>query len=142
MNGILTAGRFGAVVYTRGMGGTRDRPIGADAAALERLRGHRVFSDRGRGVGPELESFLKGLKKINAQAARVGEAWETAAPDAVRAGTRVADLRAGVLVVEARSASDRHLADRWLRSGGLGELRALSRSPVTRVKFVLSGVGW
>lgn len=131
-----------AVGYTGGMGGSRDRPVGADAAALERLRGHRVFSDRGRGVGPELESFLKGLKKVNAQAARVGEAWEAAAPDAVRVGTRVADLKAGVLVVEVRSASDRHLADRWLRSGGLGELRALARSPVSRVKFVLSAAGW
>lgn len=114
----------------------------AEAASLERLRGHRVRADRGRGMGDELNAFVKGLKKISGQAARASGAWDAAAPDAVRASTRVTDLRAGTLVVAVRSAADRHAADRWVRGGGLADLRAIARAPITRVRFVLTEAGW
>jgi hypothetical protein len=119
-----------------------DRPPAADAAALERLRTHRVRADRARGLGEELTAFVRGVRKVSAQAGRAGEAWGVVAPDAVAASTRVTELRAGTLVVEARSAADRHAADRWLRSGGLAELRANARAPITRVRFVLRDDGW
>jgi len=111
----------------------------ARAAALERLRGYRVRADRGRGVGPEIEAFVRSLKRISAQASRASEAWETAAPDGVRATTSVVDLKGGTLIVRVRSAADRHRADRWVRGGGLGELRALARAPITQVRFELDG---
>jgi hypothetical protein len=116
------------------------RPASTDqarAAALERLRGYRVRAERGRGVGPEIEAFVRSLKKVSAQASRASEAWETAAPDGVRAATGVVDLKGGTLIVRVRSAADRHRADRWVRGGGLTELRALARAPITRVRFVL-----
>lgn len=104
---------------------------------LDRLRGNRVRPERGRGLQAELVAFVKGVKKMGAQASRAGEAWAVAAPDSVAAATRVKDLRGGVLVVAVRSAADRHHADRWLRGGGLGELRALAKAPITRVRFEL-----
>lgn len=118
------------------------RSDGARNAALDRLRAGRVRPDRATGIGDDLAAFLKGLKKVSAQAARAGEAWETAAPDGVRATTRVVDLRAGTLVVEVRSAADRHVADHWVRAAGLAEVRALGRTPITRVRFVLVPDGW
>ena len=124
-------------VYTLGVSEPRRKNDLAVAAALERLRGHRVRPDRGRGVGPEIEAFIKSVKKMSAQATRAAEAWETGAPDAVRASTAVADLKGGTLVVRVRSAADRHRADRWVRGGGLVELRALARAPITRVRFEL-----
>ncbi len=120
----------------------RERPVGADAAALERLRGHRVRPERGRGVGEELERLVKSVRKLSAQASRASEAWAAAAPDEVAANCRVTDLRAGTLSVACRSASDRHNADRWLRSGGLDDLRAIARAPVSRVRFTLSSDAW
>ncbi|MCC5822930.1 MAG: hypothetical protein LAT64_04605 [Phycisphaerales bacterium] len=120
----------------------RERPIGAEAAALERLRGHRVRADRGRGLGDELASFVKGVKKLSDQAQRAADAWAAAAPDAVAASTRVVDLKAGALRVVARSAADRHAADRWLRGGGLDELRAIAHAPISRVRFELDAGGW
>ena len=114
----------------------------AEAASLERLRGNRVRSDRARGMDDELNAFVKGLKKISGQAARAAGAWDAAAPDAVRATTRVTDLKAGTLVVAVRSAAERHAADRWVRSGGLGDLRAIAKAPITRVRFVLTEAGW
>lgn len=89
-----------------------------------------------------MEAFLRGLKRVSAQCERAARAWEAAAPDNVRDSTRVADLRAGTLVVRVRSAADRHRADRWVRGGGLAQVRELARAPVTRVRFELSGVGW
>ena len=122
---------------------TRDRAnIGAEAAALERLRGHRVRGERGRGIGDELAAFVKGIKKLSDQAQRAADAWAAAAPDAVAASTRVVDLKAGTLSVAARSAADRHAADRWLRGGGLADLRAIAKAPITRVKFGLDAEGW
>lgn len=120
----------------------RERPIGAEAAALDRLRGHRVRADRGRGLGDELASFVKGVKKLSGQAQRAADAWAAAAPDAVAASTRVVDLKAGALRVAVRSAADRHAADRWLRAGGLADLRAIARAPITRVRFDLDSAGW
>ena len=120
----------------------RDRPVGAEAAALERLRGHRVRAERGRGLGDELAAFVKGIKKLSGQAQRAAEAWAAAAPDTVVASTRVVDLKAGTLSVAVRSAADRHAADRWLRGGGLEDLRAIAKAPITRVKFGLDAEGW
>ncbi len=122
--------------------GWRKKPVGLEAAALDRLRGHRVRADRGRALGDELVSFVKGIKKLSDQARRATDAWATAAPDAVAASTRVVDLKAGTLTVAARSAADRHAADRWLRGGGLGDLRAIARAPITRVRFGLDAEGW
>lgn len=116
--------------------------MGAEAAALERLRGHRVRAERGRGIGDELAAFVKGIKKLSDQAQRAADAWAAAAPDAVAASTRVVDLKAGTLSVAARSAADRHAADRWLRGGGLADLRAMAKAPITRVKFGLDAEGW
>lgn len=117
-------------------------PIGAEAAALERLRGHRVRAERGRALGEELVAFVKGVKKISAQAQRAADAWAAAAPDTVAASTRVVELKGGTLSVAVRSAADRHAADRWLRAGGLEDLRAIAKSPITRVKFGLDADGW
>lgn len=114
----------------------------AEAAALERLRGSRVRADRGRGLGADVAAMVKGIKKISAQAQRATDAWAAAAPDAVMPTTRVADLKSGTLVVEVRSAADRHAADRWLRGGGLDDLRAIAKAPITRVRFVLDASGW
>jgi hypothetical protein len=86
--------------------------------------------------------MVKGIKKISDQARRATDAWAAAAPDAVVATTRVADLKSGTLVVEVRSASDRHAADRWLRGGGLADLRAIAKAPIMRVRFVLDASGW
>jgi len=115
----------------------RSKPIRAQSAALDRLRSHRVYAERGRGLGVELHAFVKGVKKMSAQASRASEAWAAAAPDAVAAVSRVKDLRSGVLVVSVPSAADRHAADRWLRTGGLGELRGLAKAPISRVRFDL-----
>lgn len=124
------------------MADRRERPVQAEAASLERLRGNRVRGDRGRGLGDDLTAFVKGIKKISGQAERAAGAWGAAAPDQVRATTRVTDLKAGTLVVAVRSASDRHAADRWVRGGGLADLRAIAKAPITRVRFVLTNTGW
>ena len=97
----------------------------AEAASLERLRGNRVRADRGRGLGDELTAFVKGIKKISGQAERAAGAWGAAAPD-----------------VAVRSAADRHAADRWVRGGGLADLKAIAKAPITRVRFVLTDAGW
>ena len=115
----------------------RDDRATRDAAMLDRLRTNRVRPDRGRGLEAELTAFVKGVKKMSAQASRAGEAWAVAAPDAVAAVSRVKDLQGGVLVVSVASAADRHAADRWLRTGGLAELRTLAKAPITRVRFEL-----
>ncbi|MEM9374047.1 MAG: DciA family protein [Planctomycetota bacterium] len=111
----------------------------AEAVLLERLRSHRVHPERGRGLEPELLAFVKGVKRMSGQASRASEAWSAAAPDAVAAVSRVRDLRAGTLTVEIASSADRHAADRWLRTGGLDELRALAKAPLSRVRFELGG---
>ncbi len=115
----------------------RERVPSRESAALDRLRSNRVRPDRARGLGPELGSFIKGVKKMSAQASRAGEAWSAAAPDAVAAVSRVKDLRGGTLTVGIASSADRHAADRWLRTGGLAELRRLARAPISRVRFDL-----
>lgn len=120
----------------------RERPVGADAAALERLRAHRVRPERGRGVGEELERLVKSVRKLSAQAERASGAWAAAAPDGVAANCRVTDLRAGTLSVACRSAADRHAADRWLRAGGLDDLRAIAKAPVSKVRFTLASGTW
>lgn len=104
---------------------------------LEGLRARRNRPERGRGVAEDMASLLKGIKRVSAQASRAGEAWGVAAPDGVAASTRVTDLKGGVLHVAVRTAADRHRADRWLRSGGLAELRALAKAPISRVRFQL-----
>lgn len=109
---------------------------------MERLRGSRVRTDRGRGLGADVVAMVKGIKRISAQAQRATNAWAAAAPDTVAPNTRVADLKAGTLTVEVRSAADRHAADRWLRGGGLDDLRAIAHAPITRVRFVLDASGW
>lgn len=124
------------------MSDRRTKPLEAEAAALERLRGHRVRADRGRGLGADVAAMVKGIKKVSAQTQRATDAWSAAAPDGVVVSTRVADLKSGTLIVEVRSAADRHAADRWLRAGGLGDLRAIARAPITRVRFVLDAAGW
>lgn len=122
--------------------GRREKPVGLDAAALDRLRGHRVRAERGRALTDELTSFVKGIKKLSDQARRAADAWAAAAPDAVAASTRVVDLKAGTLAVAVRSSADRHAADRWLRGSGLADLRAIAKAPITRVKFMLDAEGW
>lgn len=116
--------------------------MGLEAAALDRLRELRVRPEPARGLGDELASFVNGLKRMSDQARRAADAWSAAAPDAVAATTRVTDLRAGTLRVAARSAADRHAADRWLRGGGLADLRAIARAPIARVRFDLDPQGW
>ncbi len=123
------------------MAGPR-RSIQAQSAALDRLREHRVRAERARGLGDELATFVQGIRKRSAQAQRAADAWAAAAPDAVAASTRVLDLKAGTLSVAARSAADRHAADRWLRGGGLEDLRAIAKAPITRVRFTLDADGW
>lgn len=110
-----------------------------ESAALDRLRTNRVRPERGRGLEVELAAFVKGVKKMSGQASRAGEAWAAAAPDAVARVSRVKDLRGGTLTVGIVSSADRHAADRWLRTGGLAELRRLARAPISRVKFDLGG---
>lgn len=108
-------------------------------AFLDQLRTNRVRPERGRGLENDVLAFVKGVKKMSGQASRAGEAWSAAAPDAVARVSRVKDLRGGTLTVGIASSADRHAADRWLRTGGLAELRHLARAPISRVRFDLGG---
>lgn len=120
----------------------RTPSVASESAALDRLRGHRVRADRARGLGADLEVFMKGVRRVSLQCERAAVAWGELVPGDVSAGTRVVDLKAGALVVQARSASDRHRADRWLRSGGLAALRERAGAPIRRVRFDLVATGW
>lgn len=118
------------------------RSVASESAALDRLRGHRVRPDRATRLGGDLASLMRGVRRLTLQGERAARAWNGLVPPAVARGTRVVDLRAGALVVEVRSSADRHLADRWVRSGGLAALRAAGKAPIQRVRFDLNPTGW
>ncbi|MBL4591620.1 MAG: DUF721 domain-containing protein [Phycisphaerales bacterium] len=103
--------------------------------ALSRLRGFRVYPDRARPLGNDLDRALKSLRLVS-QSEQAGiEAWNTIVPDAIREQTDALGLDRGRLIVRVPSAAIRYKADTWLRSGGLGELQALARVPIRSVQM-------
>ena len=100
---------------------------------LERLRGFRVYPDRARTLGSDLAKEMKSMKKVSATESAAIEAWSTVAPDDINSNARVGGMKAGKLTIMVSSASQRHLVDRWLRSGGLTELKAIARVPIRGV---------
>jgi len=76
---------------------------------------------------------MNTMKKISASEQAACDAWMTAAPDAIRDSTSIAGLKAGKLIVMVPSSAHRHVVDRWLGSGGLGEFQALARVPIQGV---------
>ena len=101
--------------------------------ALDRLRGYRVRPDRARSIEDEINRQIGDIKKISRTESAAIDAWNTAAPDEVTEHCRVGGMKAGKLIVLAPGSAQRYLADRWLRSGGLGELQALARVPIRGV---------
>jgi len=76
---------------------------------------------------------MNTMKKISASEQAASDAWMIAAPDAIRASTSIAGLKAGKLIVMVPSSAHRHVVDRWLGGGGLGAFQALARVPIQGV---------
>lgn len=103
--------------------------------ALDRLRGLRVRPDRARSLGDDLRMQIGSIKKISHAESAAIDAWNTVVPDDVAPHCSASGMKAGKLVVEVPSAAARFMADRWLRSGGLVELKALARVPIRGIEF-------
>lgn len=108
-------------------------PIASDP--LSRLRGFRNRADRARGIGDDLLKEMKLVKKISKAESEALSAWMTVVPDTINDFSSVSGIKAGKLIVVVPSASHRHVAHRWLASGGLGELQSLSRVPIRGVEL-------
>lgn len=108
---------------------------GSPRDALDRLRSMRVYRDRGRGIGDDLLSQMSSMKQISDSDSKAIEAWETVVTDQINDCSQVVGIRRGKLVVNVPSASARFVVDRWLKSGGQGELLALARVPIRGVEL-------
>jgi hypothetical protein len=97
---------------------------------LGRLRSLRNRPDRARGIGDDLQMQMNTMKKISATEQAASDAWAVAVPDGIRESTQIAGIKGGKLVVLVPSGAHRHVVDRWLGSGGLGEFQALARVPI------------
>lgn len=90
----------------------------------------RRRTDRTRGIGDDIAIHMKSMKKISMTEKAAIDAWTTAVPDIIRDSTTIAGLKAGKLIVLVPTSAHRHVVDRWLGSGGLGEFQALARVPI------------
>jgi Dna[CI] antecedent, DciA len=105
---------------------------------LDRLRGLRVRPDRARGLAGELEVQMKSMKKISDSESAALDAWGTVVPDAIGDCCSVGGLKAGKLVVMVENASQRHVVDRWLASGGFRTFQALARVPIRGIELKIA----
>ncbi len=105
---------------------------------LTRLRGFRVWGDRGRGVQEDCDGLLRSLTRVSRDHAAIGSAWETAAPDDLRELGWIIGIQGGRLEIGIENAGARHRVDRWLRSGGLELIREIGK---VRVKSVVLRIG-
>jgi hypothetical protein len=81
---------------------------------------------------------MKSLKKISLAESSAMEAWKTATPDQISDYTQIAGLKAGKLIVMVPGAAQRHVVDRWLKSGGMSEIQALARVPIRGIELRIS----
>ena len=93
-----------------------------------------------RPVAPSIErevlSQAADLKKLEKRSASIGEAWGLVVPEVLAGKTTIDRLSRGVLTVRVADAPARYELDRFLRGGGLEELRRTARVSITRVKIV------
>jgi hypothetical protein len=111
----------------------RERGIHDAAAAIEKIRKLRVWSDRAKPAGEAVGALRDRLEVEVKQTGGMGEVWRTVAPDHLRSRTRVRSFKRGVLTIEAPDASSRYLVDQWLRGGGREMLVGCAPATMKRV---------
>lgn len=78
------------------------------------------------------------MKKISDSESAALEAWSTVVPDAIGDCCSVGELKAGKLVVMVENASQRHVVDRWLASGGFRTFQTLARVPIRGIELKIA----
>ncbi len=103
---------------------------------LDRLREMRVRPGRDLTVGSLVEGFARSAQKRHKATGGVAGALDEALPESLRGRMVLEGMRAGVAIIKVDDSSARFELDRWLRAGGLDEIRRISRTTVRRVKLV------
>jgi len=81
---------------------------------------------------------MNSMKKISESESAAVAAWSTVVPDAIGDCCAVGGLKAGKLVVIVENASQRHVIDRWLASGGFRSLQTLARVPIRGIDLKIA----
>lgn len=108
---------------------------------IQRLRRHRARPERATALAGLLASEAESLGRLRKRLGGAGRAWSACCPEALAGLTAPVGLSGGVLRVAARDASARYRVDRWLRGGGLSDLRRASSAPISRVRVEIGAAG-
>lgn len=106
-------------------------------ARLNLIRAYRAVGGRDAGIADAVARERDRLERAARDDGTIASAWGRVVPERLRGRAVIVSMRAGVLTVRCRSASDRFALDRWLRGGGEKDLRAAARVALKRVRLVL-----
>lgn len=85
-------------------------------------------------MGDALKGTLKDLTDRRRRLRGADDAWATATPPALRDRATLVRLDRGTLMIAPADSAAAFEIDRWLRAGGLEQLRALSGGSIRRVR--------
>ncbi|MCP4833217.1 MAG: DUF721 domain-containing protein [Phycisphaera sp.] len=104
------------------------------AAGLERLRGHRVRRRDASGIDGLVATIRRDANRNRTGVGSFVEAWEEEVPKALRTGSSIRSIRAGVARVEVPDAATKYELEQVLRGGLLARLRLRFGQPLRRVR--------
>lgn len=108
------------------------------AQQLDNLRKFRNAKPLNLGIGADVASIAKRVMRQAKASGGLHESWATLVPPELAGVTAPRAISAaGVLTVEAQDAAAKYGLDRWVRGGGLAQLRAAASVTLRSVKIVL-----
>ncbi len=106
-------------------------------AGVERLRERRLRKPGDASLVPQMDEWLREMRKMQRGLSGVAAAWASVVPEALAARTVIEGLSRGTLTVRVPDSATRFALDRLLRGGGESALRVACPVPLRSVRVVV-----
>jgi hypothetical protein len=107
------------------------------AVEIDQLRTFRVRAQRSQLAGDEAAKLIGALKSASKSWGGVQGALDRVLPAELAGKCSIESCKGGQVKLRVRDHASRYRADRWLRSGGLQQLREAAGVAVQRVTIVV-----